>query len=109
MKDLVPLFQTALWPLLIVVVLLVNKRKVGRLLTAFVTRIEQGAPIKAAGLEIGSNSVSGCGFDTLSREFSRTGSLSLPVSKSDKAGRIKTRGAPYNGSPYGELGFCGIT
>jgi hypothetical protein len=53
LKDLVPLFQTAVWPALIAIVLLVNKAQVKRLFGSLVTRIEQGAPIKAGGLEIG--------------------------------------------------------
>ena len=54
MKDWIPLLQTALWPVLVAIILFLNRHHVGRLAKALTARVEQNAPIKTGGLEIGS-------------------------------------------------------
>lgn len=54
MKELVPLFQSLVWPLAIAALLYWNREPLKRVVHALVKRIEEGAPFKAGAVEIGS-------------------------------------------------------
>jgi hypothetical protein len=53
MKELVPLFQTLVWPIAIGLLLYWNKATFLRVISALARRIEEGAPLKAGAIEIG--------------------------------------------------------
>ena len=53
MKDWVPFLQTLVWPVALGLLVYWNKGSLKRVIAALATRIEEGAPIKAGGVEIG--------------------------------------------------------
>ena len=53
MKDWVPLFQTLVWPITLGLLVYWNKEALRRVIAALAKRIDEGAPIKAGGVEIG--------------------------------------------------------
>ncbi len=53
MKELVPLFQTLVWPLALAIFLYWNREPLKRAVAALAKRIEEGAPVKAGAVEIG--------------------------------------------------------
>jgi hypothetical protein len=52
-KDFVPLLQSLIWPLFIGVMILFNRESLNKITKALTKRIEEGAALKAAGVEIG--------------------------------------------------------
>src|SRR5262245_47933753 len=53
MRGFAALIESLVWPVGLAVLLLWNRAEVARIVSALTQRIEEGAPLKAGGLEIG--------------------------------------------------------
>ena len=55
LKDYVPLFQSILWFILIILVLIIYKNSIKQLLKVMITKIGKGASVKIGPIELGEN------------------------------------------------------